>query len=48
MYDRFLDSLHGWRGVLFVLAWTFGISFAIVYGPQVLTFIVELIFPNGW
>lgn len=48
MLNRFLDSMSGWKGVLFVVAWVVALNLALIYGIDVLTFVVELIFPNGW
>lgn len=48
MFDRFLDSLQGWKGVLFVVVWTVLIATSVIWVPRVLTFIVDLIFwPTG-
>lgn len=47
-FDKVLDSLHGWRGFLAVVLWSLAIPVLIWVAPKVLSFIVELIFPNGW
>lgn len=49
MFDRFLDSLHGWRGFLFVVAWSILLPvFLFIVLPAVAGFLVDILFwPTG-